>query len=153
MSLYDYYNHAGSGLPADSANHEVKLTDSGRTVYGGGGITPDEKIEPPKTNRFQDEEIFLKGSTGTQGGGNAEFVLGWPGAGRPGYPHAEVQFPSGSGAQADFTAGVYVWRAGSTGSGTVVLSGKSGSLNLEMTPYSGTTTPSPEHVQGRWQCP
>jgi carboxyl-terminal processing protease len=54
MSLYDYYNHAGA-LAANSSNREVKLTDSGRTVYGGGGITPDEKIEPPKTNRFQDE--------------------------------------------------------------------------------------------------
>ena len=54
VSLYDYYNHAGALAP-DSANREVKLTDSGRTVYGGGGITPDEKIEPPKTNRFQDE--------------------------------------------------------------------------------------------------
>ncbi|HEY1649085.1 MAG TPA: S41 family peptidase [Terracidiphilus sp.] len=54
MSLYDYYNHAGA-LPADSSNREVKLTDSGRTVYGGGGITPDEKIEPLKSNHFQDE--------------------------------------------------------------------------------------------------
>jgi carboxyl-terminal processing protease len=54
MSLYDYYNHAGA-LAADSSNREVKLTDSGRTVYGGGGITPDEKIEAPTTNRFQDE--------------------------------------------------------------------------------------------------
>ncbi len=54
MSLYDYYNHAGA-LAANSSNREVKLTDSGRTVYGGGGITPDEKIEPSKTNRFQDE--------------------------------------------------------------------------------------------------
>ncbi len=58
MSLYDYYNHAGGGLPADSANREVKLTDSGRTVYGGGGITPDEKIEPLKTSRFQDELVY-----------------------------------------------------------------------------------------------
>jgi hypothetical protein len=66
---------------------------------------------------------------------------------------AKVQFPSGSGTQADLTAGVYGWTAGSTGSGTVVLSGKSGSLNLEMTPYPHTATPSPEHVQGRWQCP
>jgi carboxyl-terminal processing protease len=54
VSLYDYYNHAG-GSSADSSNREVKLTDSGRTVYGGGGITPDEKIEPPKMSRFQDE--------------------------------------------------------------------------------------------------
>ena len=57
VSLYDYYNHAGALAP-DSTNREVKLTDSGRTVYGGGGITPDEKIETPKTNRFQDELIY-----------------------------------------------------------------------------------------------
>jgi carboxyl-terminal processing protease len=31
----------------------VKLTDSGRTVYGGGGITPDEKIDVPDLNHFQ----------------------------------------------------------------------------------------------------
>ena len=53
LSLYDYYNHAGA-LPADSTNREVKLTDSGRTVYGGGGITPDEKIDAPKPTSFQD---------------------------------------------------------------------------------------------------
>jgi carboxyl-terminal processing protease len=32
----------------------VKLTDSGRTVYGGGGITPDVNIPPVKSNHFQD---------------------------------------------------------------------------------------------------
>ncbi|MGA2569760.1 MAG: S41 family peptidase [Terracidiphilus sp.] len=58
VSLYDYYNHAGGGQPADSGNREVKLTDSGRTVYGGGGIAPDEKIEQPKTDRFQDELTY-----------------------------------------------------------------------------------------------
>jgi carboxyl-terminal processing protease len=36
------------------ANREVKLTDSGRTVYGGGGITPDVNIPPVKSNHFQD---------------------------------------------------------------------------------------------------
>jgi len=57
VSLYDYYyNHAGA-LPANNSNQEVKFTDSGRTVYGGGGITPDEKIEPPKANHFQ--EVLL----------------------------------------------------------------------------------------------
>ncbi|HEV2273454.1 MAG TPA: S41 family peptidase, partial [Acidobacteriaceae bacterium] len=51
VSLYDYYyNH---DQPQDTANREVKLTDSGRTVYGGGGITPDDKIETPKSNDFQ----------------------------------------------------------------------------------------------------
>ncbi|MCC6863044.1 MAG: S41 family peptidase, partial [Bryobacterales bacterium] len=33
---------------------DVRMTDSGRTVYGGGGITPDEKFVP-KLNRFQRE--------------------------------------------------------------------------------------------------
>ncbi len=52
VSLYDYYyNDRDAG---DSANRQVKMTDSGRTVYGGGGITPDVKIPAPKTNLFQD---------------------------------------------------------------------------------------------------
>ena len=64
VSLYDYYyNHAGA-LAANSTNQEVKLTDSGRTVYGGGGITPDEKIDTPQANHFQDEllgrDVFFK---------------------------------------------------------------------------------------------
>jgi carboxyl-terminal processing protease len=55
ISLYDYYyNHAGASAP-DSSNREVKMTDSGRTVYGGGGITPDEKIESPKSNHFEED--------------------------------------------------------------------------------------------------
>jgi carboxyl-terminal processing protease len=58
VSLYDYYmNHAGA-QPADTTNREVKFTDAGRTVYGGGGITPDEKIESPKSNHFQDELLY-----------------------------------------------------------------------------------------------
>ena len=58
VSLYDYYyNHAGAE-PNDNTNREVKLTDSGRTVYGGGGITPDEKIDTPKSNHFQDELLY-----------------------------------------------------------------------------------------------
>jgi len=52
VSLYDYYyNH---DQPQNSKDREVKLTDSGRTVYGGGGITPDDKIDTPKSNHFQD---------------------------------------------------------------------------------------------------
>jgi carboxyl-terminal processing protease len=58
VSLYDYYyNHAGAE-PADKTNREVKMTDSGRTVYGGGGITPDEKIESPKSDRFEDDVAY-----------------------------------------------------------------------------------------------
>src|SRR5450755_1079383 len=52
LSLYDYYyNREGE---ENNANHEVKLTDGGRTVYGGGGITPDVKLAPFKSNKFQD---------------------------------------------------------------------------------------------------
>jgi carboxyl-terminal processing protease len=57
ISLYDYYSHGGTA-PADTASREVKLTDAGRTVYGGGGITPDEKIESPKNSHFQDSLLY-----------------------------------------------------------------------------------------------
>lgn len=51
VSLYDYYyNREGEG----PNNKEVKLTDSGRTVYGGGGITPDVKVAQIKTTRMED---------------------------------------------------------------------------------------------------
>jgi len=53
VSLYDYY-YLREGEDS-TAGHEIKLTDSGRTVYGGGGITPDVKYESPKSNKFQDE--------------------------------------------------------------------------------------------------
>ena len=58
VSLYDYYySHAGAS-PNDATNREVKFTDSGRTVYGGGGITPDEKLDSPKSNHFQDSLLM-----------------------------------------------------------------------------------------------
>src|SRR5579862_3714926 len=46
VSLYDYYYDREND--SNPGNREVKLTDSGRTVYGGGGITPDVKIATPK---------------------------------------------------------------------------------------------------------
>jgi carboxyl-terminal processing protease len=50
ISFLDYYY----GKRTDTKNlQDVKSTDSGRTVYGGGGITPDEKYEPPKFNKLQ----------------------------------------------------------------------------------------------------
>ena len=52
VSLYDYYYN--NDQPQDDKDREVKLTDSGRTVYGGGGITPDVKVEAPKSTPFQD---------------------------------------------------------------------------------------------------
>lgn len=56
MSFFDYYYRKNTNTqnPAD-----VKMTDSGRAVYGGGGIAPDEKILPPKLSRFQ-IEVFRK---------------------------------------------------------------------------------------------
>ena len=57
ISLYDYYYNTRDSNGDEPAlpNREVKMTDSGRTVYGGGGINPDVKIPPIKTNSFQDE--------------------------------------------------------------------------------------------------
>jgi carboxyl-terminal processing protease len=54
VSLYDYYYVRNDAAPADKTNREVKLTDAGRPVYGGGGITPDEKIAELKSNHFQE---------------------------------------------------------------------------------------------------
>lgn len=45
VSLYDYYYHYNEG-PADHS--DARLTDGGRTVYGGRGITPDIVVEEPK---------------------------------------------------------------------------------------------------------
>jgi carboxyl-terminal processing protease len=52
ISFLDYYygKHGETKNPLD-----VKSTDSGRTVYGGGGITPDQKYEAAKYNKFQTE--------------------------------------------------------------------------------------------------
>jgi carboxyl-terminal processing protease len=48
VSLYDYlYNHKNP-QPTES-----KLTDGGRQVFGGGGITPDVVVSQPKLNSFQ----------------------------------------------------------------------------------------------------
>lgn len=48
VSIYDYeYNRHPNKEP------EVKLTDSGRKVYGGGGITPDVDDPATKYNPFQ----------------------------------------------------------------------------------------------------
>src|ERR1700733_13046979 len=60
VSLYDYYyvRDNDDAKDKDKSNLEVKLTDSGRTVYGGGGITPDEKIDNVKSNHFQDNLLI-----------------------------------------------------------------------------------------------
>lgn len=55
--FYDYYTHgAGVGRepkePAKPAGPETK-TDTGRAVYGGGGISPDEVVGPRTVNLTQ----------------------------------------------------------------------------------------------------
>jgi carboxyl-terminal processing protease len=52
VSFFDYYyrNNTAARNPQD-----VKMTDGGRTVYGGGGISPDEKFTPPKLDPFETE--------------------------------------------------------------------------------------------------
>jgi carboxyl-terminal processing protease len=44
ISLYDYYNGSADGA---TPHTEVRLTDGGREVYGGGGITPDVQVTEP----------------------------------------------------------------------------------------------------------
>ncbi|TAN23832.1 MAG: S41 family peptidase [Acidobacteria bacterium] len=51
VSLYDYFYVHNHKTPLDQ--RQVKLTDIGRTVYGGGGITPDVQLPPEKLNDFQ----------------------------------------------------------------------------------------------------
>jgi carboxyl-terminal processing protease len=73
ISLYDYlYNHKN---PPPT---EVKLTDSGRQVTGGGGITPDVVVQPMKYNPFQESilrhEVFFAYQGGV--GGFDTYFLG-----------------------------------------------------------------------------
>jgi carboxyl-terminal processing protease len=50
-SFFDYYySPRKDETPSET---DVKATDTGRKVYGGGGITPDDKYVPPPSNRFQ----------------------------------------------------------------------------------------------------
>ncbi|MDE1155423.1 MAG: S41 family peptidase [Acidobacteriaceae bacterium] len=57
-SRFDYFYVRDDAAPANNTNKEVKLTDSGRTVYGGGGITPDEKI--PEIKSTHQEDVLLQ---------------------------------------------------------------------------------------------
>jgi carboxyl-terminal processing protease len=50
QSFFDYYSHRDT----DARNpQDVQKTDSGRIVYGGGGITPDEKFTLPAYSSLQ----------------------------------------------------------------------------------------------------
>jgi len=48
VSLYDYHFN-----PEPPKQPEVKLTDSGRQVFGEGGITPDVKVSEPALDAFE----------------------------------------------------------------------------------------------------
>jgi carboxyl-terminal processing protease len=60
ISLYDYYNHYD---PEPSPHTQARLTDGGRVVYGGGGITPDVSVPSLRLNAIQqkltDANVFL----------------------------------------------------------------------------------------------
>jgi carboxyl-terminal processing protease len=75
ISLYDYlYNHK---TPPPT---EVKLTDGGRQVTGGGGITPDVVVAEPKPNDFQEQlyrhNVFYPGTNPLSVGGFSSWYLG-----------------------------------------------------------------------------
>jgi carboxyl-terminal processing protease len=55
LSLYDYFYVRNKAKMAENKNREVKLTDEGRTVYGGGGITPDDHLANLKANKTQND--------------------------------------------------------------------------------------------------
>jgi carboxyl-terminal processing protease len=78
-SFYNYYYNRKD--PDIKNAQDVKMTDSGRTVYGGGGITPDEKFLPPKYNKFQTEVLrkfaFFTYTAKYFGGKEAKLPKGW----------------------------------------------------------------------------
>ncbi|HVW87653.1 MAG TPA: S41 family peptidase [Bryobacteraceae bacterium] len=55
VSFFDYYYRNNTATRNLS---DVKMTDSGRTVYGGGGISPDEKFTPEKLTQFESELLI-----------------------------------------------------------------------------------------------
>jgi carboxyl-terminal processing protease len=69
-NLDDYFldaeledDDARSAVDPESTGHEVRRTDSGRTVYGGGGITPDYLVraerEPALLSRLRRENLLF----------------------------------------------------------------------------------------------
>src|ERR1700720_3676156 len=74
VSLYEY--HYERKVPDHPT--EVKLTDSGRQVTGGGGITPDISVPAPKLTKFEQllyrSDVFYPAETGV--GGFTRFYLG-----------------------------------------------------------------------------
>jgi carboxyl-terminal processing protease len=67
ISLYEY--HYERKVPEHPT--EIKLTDSGRQVTGGGGITPDIVVPAPKYTKFEQElfraDVFYPAEAGVGG--------------------------------------------------------------------------------------
>jgi carboxyl-terminal processing protease len=77
-SFYDYYTHHGD----NQSTQDIKATDSGRKVYGGGGIAPDEKYPSHVYNVFERRTLFSVNNL-------AFFHFGdiyWPGGAKPSLP-------------------------------------------------------------------
>jgi carboxyl-terminal processing protease len=74
ISLYEY--HYERKVPEHPT--EIKQTDSGRPVTGGGGITPDIVVAAPKLNKFEETlfraDVFIPVETGV--GGFTRYYLG-----------------------------------------------------------------------------
>jgi len=74
ISLYEY--HYERKVPDHPS--EIRQTDSGRQVTGGGGITPDIIVEAPKATKFQEEmfrnDVFFPGEQGV--GSFTRYYLG-----------------------------------------------------------------------------
>ncbi|MFZ0583747.1 MAG: S41 family peptidase [Candidatus Acidiferrales bacterium] len=68
ISLYDYHYN-----PQPPTKPEVKLTDSGRQVFGGGGITPDDAVAAPKPDDFQ-QMLYRRGVFYSQQQGVGDFT-------------------------------------------------------------------------------
>jgi carboxyl-terminal processing protease len=58
ISQFDYYNHRDETAVENKRQQEIKYSDLGRVVYGGGGITPDHVVSETKANSF--EELLVK---------------------------------------------------------------------------------------------
>ena len=93
VSLYEYhYNRKGPEHPT-----EIKLTDSGRQVTGGGGITPDIVVATPKYTHFQEtllrNDVLFAYEAGV--GGFTRYYLGTK-------PEITKQFEADAGVMEEF---------------------------------------------------
>jgi carboxyl-terminal processing protease len=74
ISLYEY--HYERKVPDHPT--EIRQTDSGRQVTGGGGITPDIVVDTPKLTKFQEDmyrnDVFFPGEQGV--GSFTRYYLG-----------------------------------------------------------------------------